>query len=178
MGRELNNQQIQITALPVLAKFAALEGRYPEARRLYRKTLALARERGAPIVDLWYRGELAVAELRLGNAGQARQDLCAVLRLAASKSMGTWPMVLLLPVAEYLASTGRPERAVEIHALAWRYPFIANSRWQQDVFGKRMAAVAASLPPEVVVAAEERGRALNLQTTVEELLEELERTTT
>ena len=83
-------------------------------------------------------------------------------------------MVLLLTVAEYLASIGRPERAVELHALALRYPFIANSRWCQDVFGKPMAAAAASLPPEVVAAAQARGRALDLRATAEELAAELE----
>ena len=41
------------------------------------------------------------------------------------------------------------------------------------MFGKRMAAVVASLPPEVVAAAQARGRALDLQATLRELLQEL-----
>ena len=40
--------------------------------------------------------------------------------------------------------------------------------------GKHIAAVAATLPPEVVMAAQERGRARDLKATVAELLEELE----
>jgi hypothetical protein len=51
---------------------------------------------------------------------------------------------------------------------------VANSRWFEDVAGKHIAAVAATLPPEVVAVARERGRARDLEATVAELLAELE----
>jgi hypothetical protein len=51
---------------------------------------------------------------------------------------------------------------------------VANSRWYEDVFGKLIEAVAASLPPDVVAAAQARGRARDLWETAEELLAELE----
>ena len=60
-----------------------------------------------------------------------------------------------------------------MYALASRYPFVANSKWFDDVAGKHIAAVAATLPPEVVAAAQERGRARDLDATVAELLAEL-----
>ena len=63
---------------------------------------------------------------------------------------------------------------MELYALASRYPFVANSRWFEDVAGKHIAAVAATLPPEVVAAAQECGRARDLGATVAELLAELE----
>ncbi|MBN1811153.1 MAG: hypothetical protein JXA14_04885, partial [Anaerolineae bacterium] len=66
------------------------------------------------------------------------------------------------------------ERAVEVYALALRYPHIANSRWYQDVFSPSIAGAAASLPPEVVRAAQARGRARDLAATVRELLAGLE----
>jgi hypothetical protein len=62
---------------------------------------------------------------------------------------------------------------VEIYALASRYPYVANSQWFEDIAGKQITAVAATLPPEVVAAAQERGRARDLQETVAELLVEL-----
>ena len=65
-------------------------------------------------------------------------------------------------------------RAVELYALASRYPFVANSRWFEDVAGKHIAAVAATLPPEVVAAAQERGKARDLWATAEEMLKELQ----
>jgi len=51
---------------------------------------------------------------------------------------------------------------------------VANSRWFEDVAGREIAAAAEALPPEVVAAAQERGRARDLWATVEELLDELQ----
>jgi hypothetical protein len=65
------------------------------------------------------------------------------------------------------------ERAVELYALASRYPHVANSRWFEDIAGKEIATVAATLPLDVVAAAQERGRTRDLETTVQELLIEL-----
>ena len=49
---------------------------------------------------------------------------------------------------------------------------VAKSRWFEDVSGQHIAAVAATLLPEVVAAAQERGRARDLEATVAELLVE------
>jgi hypothetical protein len=85
-----------------------------------------------------------------------------------------------LPAAALLSldregRSGRPdiERSVELFALASRYIYVANSRWFEDVAGHEIRAVAEKLPPEVVTAAQERGRARDLWATVEELLAEL-----
>jgi hypothetical protein len=79
----------------------------------------------------------------------------------------------LAVTALFLADQGKTERAVEVYALAWRYPSVSNSRWFQDVYGRHVAAIGAVLPPEVVAAAQERGRALDPWPTAEELLAEL-----
>ena len=56
-------------------------------------------------------------------------------------------MVTLAGIALLLADEGQVERAVELYALASRYPFVANSRWFEDVAGSQItAAVAANLP--------------------------------
>jgi len=79
-----------------------------------------------------------------------------------------------LPAAALLlADEGQSERAVEVYALASRYPCVTNSQWYEDVAGRHIAAVAATLPPDVVAAAQERGRARDLEATVDELLAEL-----
>ena len=75
-------------------------------------------------------------------------------------------------VALFLTDQVEVERAVELYALASRYPFVANSQWFEDVAGKHIAAVAATLPPEVVSAAQERWRARDLWETAAELLAE------
>jgi hypothetical protein len=82
----------------------------------------------------------------------------------------------LLLVGAGDAVQGETERAVELYALASRYPHVAHSRWFEDVAGVHIAAVAAGLPPDAVAAAQERGRARDLWATVEELLDELKGT--
>jgi hypothetical protein len=72
-----------------------------------------------------------------------------------------------------LADRGQAERAVELYALASRYPIVANSRWFEDVAGRHLAAVAAALPAEVCQAAQARGWARDLWATARELLAEL-----
>jgi hypothetical protein len=66
--------------------------------------------------------------------------------------------------------------AIEVWALAKRHPYVANSQWFEDVAGRELEALAVSLPPEVVEAAQERGRALDLWEEAAVLLEELKAT--
>jgi hypothetical protein len=65
------------------------------------------------------------------------------------------------------------ERAIELYALAFNNPFIANSQLFEDIAGRHIMAATANLPPEVVEAAQARGRALEWWKTAAELLEEL-----
>ena len=58
---------------------------------------------------------------------------------------------------------------------AWLCPLcVGNSVWFADVVGNEITAAAESLPPEVVAAAKDRGRARDLWETARELLAELE----
>jgi predicted ATPase len=110
---------------------------------------------------------------RQGHLAPARQYLAEALDSAlVAKTYMT--VVYALPfVAYYLATTGRVERGVEIWQLARTQPLVAHSTWFADVVGRELASLAASLPPEVVEAAGERGRALDLWATAETLMAEL-----
>ena len=77
-------------------------------------------------------------------------------------------------MALFLADQGQRERAVELYGLASRYPLVSRSCLFNDISGRHIAAVAATLPPDVVTAAQERGRTRDLETTTAELLAELE----
>jgi len=55
--------------------------------------------------------------------------------------------------------------------VAWDEGYAMNT--SQIVAGRHIAAIAATLPPEVVEAAQERGRAREREATVAELLVEL-----
>jgi hypothetical protein len=100
--------------------------------------------------------------------------------LSIAAELGDWmPLVSALAAAALLlADEGEAEQAVELYALASCYDYVANSKWFEDVAGAHIAAVAETLPPEVVTAAQERGRARDLWETAQELLEELGRSGT
>ena len=86
------------------------------------------------------------------------------------------PRITPLPAMALLfLDDGALERAVELYALASRYPYVACSHWFEDVAGTHIADMSAGLPADVVAAAQERGRARDLDATVKELLVELER---
>jgi hypothetical protein len=117
---------------------------------------------------------LGHAQRELDQLSQARDTLREVLGTAADIDEFTSQVESLSLVAVHLADRGEKERAMEIYALARRYPYAANSRYWEDIAGKHIAAIAAELPSEVVAAAQERGRARDLKATVQELLMELE----
>lgn len=87
------------------------------------------------------------------------------------------PMRFELPgMALLLADQGDIERAVEFYAAALQSPYIANSRWFEDLAARHVMERSASLSPAVVTAARERGQARDLWKTVNALLAELRQT--
>jgi tetratricopeptide (TPR) repeat protein len=174
-AREVGRKSEIGRAFRLLGSVALAEEAYAEARGWFQESLAVYRE----IPEIWERGELswalavaACAARGLGDLRQARAHLDEALRTAPDN--GFVELMYALPaVALLLAYQGEVERAVELYALASRYPYVANSRWFEDVAGKHIAAVAATLPPEVVAAAQERGRARDLWDTAAKLVAEL-----
>jgi tetratricopeptide (TPR) repeat protein len=153
---------------------ALAEEAYADAQRFLRQSITVYREIGQRDQMGEALASLGCAARGLGQLSQAQQHLYEALRTGAEiQAFG--PLILALPaVALLLVDRGETERAVELYALASRHPFVANSPWFEDVAGRHIAAVAATLPPEVVAAAQERGRARDLDATMAELLAELE----
>jgi hypothetical protein len=73
-----------------------------------------------------------------------------------------------------VSKQGKVEQSVELYALASLSQFVANAKAFEDIAGKHITAFASSLPPEVIAAAEARGRELEIWETARELLAELE----
>ena len=116
----------------------------------------------------------AYANRELVRPIEAERHMCEALQMAIEGPLWHELTVALPGVALLLADKGSVERAIEVYSLVLCEPWIANNRWFEDVAGKHIAAAAAALPPEVVAAAQTRGRALDLWATAEELLAELE----
>jgi len=171
-SRELDTRQDIAYALAVLGWLALVEKAHVEAQALLQESVTIWQEVGNRTIRVLPLTALGYAARGLGDIPPAQQHLSEALR--AIIEIGTFlPLLLALPLAAlFLADQGEKERAVEVYALASRYPFVANSRWFEDVAGKHIAAVAATLPSDVVAAAQERGRARDLEATVAELLVE------
>ena len=117
---------------------------------------------------------LGLAARGMGRLGQAKYHLYESLQAASEIGVFQWAVIPLSAAAILAADGDESEWAVELYALASRYPYVANSRWFEDVFGRHIGAVAATLPPEVAETARERGRARDLDATLKELLAEFE----
>ena len=113
-----------------------------------------------------------MAAIRRGDKTQAVQVLREALQIVAETGSFLALGWVIPGVVVLLLEQGERERAVELYAMACsRYPFVKESRWFEDVIGRQVAAAAAALPPDVVEAAQARGRERDPEETVAELLD-------
>jgi tetratricopeptide (TPR) repeat protein len=159
-----------------LALAALATGDYGQAERWLQESAGLCRE----IRQRGHQGQalalLALIARGSGDQGQARQHLGEALRVAAhvrDYETFMFQLIVVSAMALLLADEGQLERAVELYAIASRYPLVANSRLLEDLAGRHMAAAAAQLPADTAAAAQARGRARDLEATVADLLAEL-----
>jgi predicted ATPase len=173
LSTEIQHQHGIGRALAGLGYAALGQRAYTEAQRFIDKSIAVLREIEAWDELGWVLAHAAYVERKLGRPRRARRSLLEVLQIGAK--IEAWiPLVIGLPAAALLlADQGQARRAVELYALACRYPNIANSTQVVDIAGRQIAAIAATLPPDVVAAAQERGRARDVEATVVELYLEL-----
>jgi tetratricopeptide (TPR) repeat protein len=173
IAREIGNQHILAMCLRTLGQVEIVDENYACAERILREgAAAVGRIRHYQTYTCSSLAGLAV--LRQGRLDRARRYLYD--GLATALEQGAYlPIAYGLPLAAaLLLDAGQVERAVELYALALQQPFVASSRWYEQVVGRQIAAAAETLPPEVAAAARARGRARDLKTTIRELVFELE----
>jgi DNA-binding SARP family transcriptional activator len=128
----------------------------------------------------WSLAALGGAAFGLGNRSEAKRHLLEALRLA-TEIRAFIPLLHLMPVipvimageGDALTEPGLKVRAVELYAMARSHPFVARARLFEDIAGQSIRTGTASLPPDVVAAAQERGRAFDWWETADALLAEL-----
>jgi tetratricopeptide (TPR) repeat protein len=163
-----------------LGRQALAGGAYDEAEDQVQRALALLEGTSGRFLRQEGHAALAYASLGKGERAQAGTYLTLALRLVLEGRHLNAALQCLPAMALLLMGQGGPsglERAVELYALAARVPYVANSRWFEDVAGREIRAAAEALPAEVATRAQERGRARDLWATMEELLAELEAAT-
>jgi DNA-binding SARP family transcriptional activator/predicted ATPase len=150
------------------------EGAPARAHQCLQESLTAYQESRGDCEDLsLVLAALALAAHSLRDTHVARQHLRLALE-SAVESEAVLPLMWGLPAtALLLADKGENERAVELYALASRYPLVSESRWFADVVGKQIVASASALPAERVAILQARGRTRDLGATVAELLAEL-----
>jgi tetratricopeptide (TPR) repeat protein len=171
-AQELEYDRGRNLGLLLLSELALIESAFALACQCLEETPDPAHMDTIGSREFGQLGVLGLANLGLDRLAEARQQFIAALAWAREARRLRGLTVALGGLALLQAKAGDPERAVELYALASRYPFVAQSRWFEDVIGRRLAVMAASLAPEVLSAARERGQARDLDASVEELMSE------
>jgi tetratricopeptide (TPR) repeat protein len=156
-----------------LGEIVSAQGGLVEARQRLEESVAIFREVGQREHEALALIALARVSIGLGQRDRAHEDLRRALQIAIHVRAFA-PSIFAIAISALLfLNRDEVERAVELCALASRYPYFGSSRFWEDVAGKHIAAATAALPSEMVAAAQERGRARDLWGTAEELLDEL-----
>jgi predicted ATPase len=154
----------------LLSMLATIEKEYTQAEQLALDARAFFTE----LNDL-DRLALAIvaqgfAARGLGKTAVSWQCFTDALQSAVDHHSFTSITFALAGAALMLADQGQHERAVEVYAQLSQLPVVANSKLRWDLAGAQMAAVAASLPPEVVSAIYARATIADLWATAAGLL--------
>ncbi len=173
-ARELRGATSGLAFVLHYAGWVALTlGAYREAEALLEESVVLHRQTGSVGHFGWPLAQLGYTHWLLDDTPRAQAELLEVIQTSVRQRAFT-PLLLALPaIALMLAEEGHQERAVELYALAWRHPLLANAQTFIDSFGQRLDAVVATLPPHIAAAAQARGRLLDLWATAAMLDAEL-----
>lgn len=169
--RAINKSAELSYALWFLGLATLAEGASSEAEQLLAESIAIHEEVGWLSRECDVRVTYGFAMLKSGYVTQTQQCLRAVLPIALKYHLFRTSVEGVALAACYWAARQEPERAVELYATAQRHPYIANSRWFDDVAGRQIATAAKLLADAAVSAAQTRGRSRDLWATVAELCE-------
>ncbi len=171
LHRETGNRQALGFSLMHLGQLSLARGVYEEAIGRFEEAATLLTEYSKNTRML----PLVLQALALHRSGE-RARAGRVLRQALRENMTRrvfFVVVNALPAAmQLVAAEGDVQRALELSALASRYPYVANSRWFADVVAADVDDWTAALAPDIVSAALARGQARDLWETAEELIVE------
>jgi serine/threonine protein kinase/tetratricopeptide (TPR) repeat protein len=153
-----------------LGELANIMGEYLAAAQFAQESLELYRE--VYHVDVsWPVRVLGNAVCRMGTLLEARDCLHRALMYDVSLRRMSLVILDLIGIASLMKAEGKMDKGLELLTLVIHHPI----SWQmaKDQAAPLIAKLEAELPPDIVAAAKERGRARDLESTIAELLAEL-----
>jgi DNA-binding SARP family transcriptional activator/predicted ATPase len=161
MVQEINLQQEKIYSLLGLGKLAQTSEDYTQAKQFFQESLAIHTEIGvrSEIPEAFVG--LGWATYGLGDYQEAKQYFHAALKVVTESREIPVALDALAGLATLLAKTGDLEGSLELLMLALHHP--ACSQETKDRLANLRVELAAELPPEVVAAAEARGKGRTLE---------------
>ncbi|MEJ2601085.1 MAG: tetratricopeptide repeat protein, partial [Anaerolineales bacterium] len=147
--------------------------KYSEARDYFMDSKAIYQRKGFKPGVGCTLATLGRAEIGLGNPIGAWEYAREALALLVEFPVFLWVLYAVSTIAFLFVDKGEVLKAIELYALVSKQPFVANSIWFEDVYGRHIETAAANLPLGDVEAAQARGRALDLMDTARELLAEI-----
>ncbi|MBN1887014.1 MAG: tetratricopeptide repeat protein [Thermoflexales bacterium] len=169
LSREAGARRQEAHALNNLGETSRLQGDYAAARQYYQEALDINQEIG----DLHGKGS---SRSNLGHVAAAMGDYATAVScyresMHIMTSIGAIPINLenMAGLAGVLAHTGQPGQAIELIGLVSSHPALRNDTREQFV-DPILAKLRAQLSPEEVEAGLKRGKALQLENVVAEIL--------
>jgi tetratricopeptide (TPR) repeat protein len=168
----INHPFVKAHAWLDLGRLEVQSGQMAEAKGLFEKSIAAFKAVGLHEGESEARCALVYAVEDAVDLKRARENATRALEWVSDQHVFP-PLLWALPAAAMLLlKLDQTERAVEVYELACTLPAVAKSRWVADVVGQPIGEATATLPLALVTAAKERGRALDMRATLEELLAE------
>lgn len=171
---ELGDAIYSTIPLGMLGGVSFALGEYTQAKGYYLSFLSIAKELGIRwgiVSATKYLGRVA---LSTGEIVEAESYLLQSLRLAEEVGLGRETANLLYYIARVRLAEERRERAVELLALVLQRPASQQGRMEGGRLRDRaqglLATLEAELSPETYATAWERGRTLELEEAVAEIL--------
>jgi tetratricopeptide (TPR) repeat protein len=172
VSRGMGYQEGIAISIADLGTLALSTGEYKLAKERYQEALARLQSLGDQDDVGMVFGYLGNVSVALGDYREARINYHSAMEIGVASQNASLCLSVLAGSAAMYEPVGNAARAVELASVAQSHP-------KADPFTREMAnnlleELASKLPPEIFTAAQERGKALDLWNTVDELLIELD----
>jgi predicted ATPase len=167
LGEEYGNPFMRYLYPLGVGTIAAAQGKYGEAAQLLDDAAASAYELGNLEYALDALVKLGHAASALGETQRAVECFRKALREAMEATLIPFALGALVGIAHLSFHDGNQEHAVELLALVLHHP--ATHHVDRVRAQDLLSRLESELPPDVVAATQERGRARDLEATVAEL---------